>query len=58
MLRKLLLIYKKKGSVTFNGDGKNRYPHRLLQLWRVLDKGKVSFARILLFNKKLEKGAV
>ena len=29
-----------KGSVNSNGDGKNRYPHRLLQLWWVLGMGK------------------
>ena len=28
------------GSVNSNGDGKNRYPHRLLQLWWVLGMGK------------------
>ena len=40
------------GSVNSNGDGKNRHPHRLLQLWRVLGMEKVSFARILLTNRK------
>ena len=28
------------GTVNSNGDGKNRYPHRLLQLWWVLGMGK------------------
>ena len=42
----IICLRKKKGSVTFNGDGENRHPHRLLQLWRVLGMEKASFARI------------